>query len=190
MFIQLWQCILQSILWEHLSQICHDRHPTAHWWNVLCTFNGCQRFTFVIVILCSLPYWILYPLYLYLMIIKCILYVGSGHLCGAINSKLTIIGSDNGLSPDRRQAIIWTNTGILSIRPLGTKLSEMLIAIHYFPFKKMRLKISSAKWRPVCLGLNVLISRCVVRSRKSSTQCDYYCVLLAAVAADISGLFH
>ena len=28
------------------------------------------------------------------------------HLCV---SKLTIIGSDIGLSPDRRQAIIWTN---------------------------------------------------------------------------------
>ena len=28
-------------------------------------------------------------------------------------SNLTIIGSDNGLSPGRRQAIIWTNTGIL-----------------------------------------------------------------------------
>ena len=28
-------------------------------------------------------------------------------------SKLTIIGSDNGLSPGRRQAIIWTNAGIL-----------------------------------------------------------------------------
>ena len=27
-------------------------------------------------------------------------------------SKLTIIGSDNGLSPDRRQAIIWINSGI------------------------------------------------------------------------------
>ena len=27
--------------------------------------------------------------------------------------KLTVTGSDNGLSPDRRQAIIWTNAGIL-----------------------------------------------------------------------------
>ena len=27
--------------------------------------------------------------------------------------KLTIIGSDNGLSPGRHQAIIWTNVGIL-----------------------------------------------------------------------------
>ena len=31
-----------------------------------------------------------------------------------------IIGSDNGLSPVRRQAIIWTNAGILLIGPLGT----------------------------------------------------------------------
>ena len=37
------------------------------------------------------------------------------------------IGSDNGLSPIRRQAIIWTNAGILLIEPLGTKFSEMLI---------------------------------------------------------------
>ena len=34
------------------------------------------------------------------------------HICV---SKLTIIGSDNGLSPGRRQAIIWTNAGILLI---------------------------------------------------------------------------
>ena len=34
------------------------------------------------------------------------------HICVG---KLTIIGSDNGLSPDRRQAIIWTNDGILLI---------------------------------------------------------------------------
>ena len=36
-------------------------------------------------------------------------------------SKLTIVGSDNGLSPGRRQAIIWTNDGILSIGPLRNK---------------------------------------------------------------------
>ena len=29
----------------------------------------------------------------------------------------TNIGSDNGLVPNRRQAIIWTNAAILSIRP-------------------------------------------------------------------------
>ena len=42
-------------------------------------------------------------------------------------SKPTKIGSDNGLAPDRRQAIIWTNTGILLIGPSGTNVSEILI---------------------------------------------------------------
>ena len=75
------------------------------------------------------------------------------HICV---SKLTIIGSDNGLSPGRRQAIIWTNAGILLIEPLGTNFSEILIEIHTFSFKKMHLKMASAKWRPFCLCLNVL----------------------------------
>ena len=75
------------------------------------------------------------------------------HICV---SKLTIIGSDNGLPPDRRQAIIWTNAGMLSIGPLGTNLSEILIEIHAFSFKKMHLKTSAGKWPPFCLGLNVL----------------------------------
>ena len=38
----------------------------------------------------------------------------------------TIIGSNNGLSPGRRQAIIWTNAGILLIRTLGANFSEIL----------------------------------------------------------------
>ena len=44
----------------------------------------------------------------------------------------TIIGSDNGLSPGWRQAIIWTNAGILFIRPLGTNFSEIVIEIETF----------------------------------------------------------
>ena len=75
------------------------------------------------------------------------------HICVA---KLTIIGSDNGLSPGRRQAIIWTNAGLLLIRHLGTNFSEILIGIQTFSFKKMHFKMSFAKWRPFCLGLNVL----------------------------------
>ena len=75
------------------------------------------------------------------------------HICV---SKLTIIGSDNALSPDRRQAIIWTNDGILLIGTLGTNFSEILIEIHAFSLKKMHLKMSSEKRRPFCLGLNVL----------------------------------
>ena len=75
------------------------------------------------------------------------------HICV---SKLTTIGSDNGLSPGRRQAIIWTSAWIFWIGPLGTNFSEILIGIQTFSFKKMHLKMSSAKWRPFCLGLNVL----------------------------------
>ena len=71
-------------------------------------------------------------------------------------SDLTSIGSDNGFSPGRRQAIIRTNAGILLIRPLGTNFSELLVEILIFLFKKMRLKVSSAKRRPFCLGLNEL----------------------------------
>ena len=64
------------------------------------------------------------------------------HICVG---KLTIIGSDNGLSPGRRQAIIWTNDGNLLIEPLGTNFSEIWSAIQTFSFKKMHLKMSSAK---------------------------------------------
>ena len=56
------------------------------------------------------------------------------HICV---SELPIIGSDNGLSPGRRQAIIWTNAAILLIRALGTNLNEILSEIHAFSFKKM-----------------------------------------------------
>ena len=75
------------------------------------------------------------------------------HICVC---KLTIIGSDNGLSPGRRQAIILTKAGILLIGPLSTNFSEISSDIHSFSFKKMYLKRSSAKWRPFCFGLNVL----------------------------------
>ena len=64
------------------------------------------------------------------------------HICVR---KQTIIGSDNGLSPGRRQAIIWTNAGILLTGPLGTKFNEILIEIQTFSFKKMHLKTSSGK---------------------------------------------
>ena len=75
------------------------------------------------------------------------------HICVG---KLTIIASDNGLSPGRRQAIIWTNAGISLIGPLRTNFSEILIEMYIFSFKKMHLKFSSQIWLPFCLGLNVL----------------------------------
>ena len=75
------------------------------------------------------------------------------HICVG---KLTIIVSDNGLSPGRRQAIIWTNAGILLIGTLAINFSEILIEIQTFSLKKIHLKMSSAKYCSFCLGLNVL----------------------------------
>ena len=100
------------------------------------------------------------------------------HICV---SKLNIIGSDNGLSPGRCQAINWTNAGILLIGPLGTHFNEILIAIHTFSFKKIHLKMSSGKWRPFCLGLNVLTTG-------NSWRYDNVCVSI--VAADALVLKH
>ena len=59
------------------------------------------------------------------------------HICVC---KLIVTGSDSGLSPGQRQAIIWTNAGILLIVSSGTKFSEILIKILRFPFQKMHLK--------------------------------------------------
>ena len=90
------------------------------------------------------------------------------HICVG---KLTIIGSVNGLSPVRRQAIIWTNAGILLIGPLGTNFSEILFEIQTFSLKKIRLKMSSAKCCSFRLGLNVLkaVTRVSVHSDELST---------------------
>ena len=56
------------------------------------------------------------------------------HICV---SKLTTIGSDNGFLPAQRQAIIWTNAGILLIGLLGTNFSEILIEIDTFSLKEI-----------------------------------------------------
>ena len=50
------------------------------------------------------------------------------HICVG---KLTIIASDNGLSPGRRQTIIWTNAGILLIGSLGTNFNEIFYRNSY-----------------------------------------------------------
>ena len=65
------------------------------------------------------------------------------HIYASVN--WVCIGSDNGLSPVRRQAITWTNTDLLSIGALGTNLNEIRIKIQNFSFMKMHLKLSSAK---------------------------------------------
>ena len=42
------------------------------------------------------------------------------------------IGSDNDLLPERHQAIIWTNAGLLSIGTWGKNISKIVIEIPTF----------------------------------------------------------
>ena len=73
------------------------------------------------------------------------------HICV---SEVTIIGSDNDLSPDRRQAIIWTNVGILLIVPLGTNFGEFLIGnifIQENPLQNVVGEMASILSRPRCV---------------------------------------
>ena len=61
------------------------------------------------------------------------------HIC---ISNINIVGSDYGLSPGRRQAIIRTNDGMLLIGTLGTNFKEIFIEIHEFSFTNLHLKMS------------------------------------------------
>ena len=131
---------LQAITWINVNQVlwCHMA-PGANVLKQMIGKTTAARSAFTTVIILTHWGWVIH---------KCI-------------SKVTITGSDNGLSPGRSQAIIWTNTGIWLIGTLQTNFSEILIQIHIFSLKKMRLKRSSAKWRPFCHGLNVLKFRIV-----------------------------
>ena len=62
------------------------------------------------------------------------------HIYGSVN--WVSIGSDNGLSPIRHQAIVYTNLGLLSNGTLGTNFSKILIKIQNCSFMKTHLKIS------------------------------------------------
>ena len=77
------------------------------------------------------------------------------HICV---SKLTVTVPNKGMSPNRHQAIIWANAGIMVIGPVGTNFSEIGIGIQTFSMTKMHLKMSSAKWRPFFLGFNMLMN--------------------------------
>ena len=65
-------------------------------------------------------------------------------------------GSNNGLSPVWRQATFCTNVTILSIRRHGTFFNDIVFKVYKFSFKKMHLKMLSAKWRSFRLGPNML----------------------------------
>ena len=92
------------------------------------------------------------------------------HICV---STLTIIGSEDGLAPDRRQTIIWTNDGILLIGPLGTNFSEILMEIYTCSIGILHLKMSSEKWQPFCLNFNVFTVHEVITKQNTAKLCAY-----------------
>ena len=76
------------------------------------------------------------------------------HICIC---NLTIIGLDNGLSPGRCQAIIWTNARILLIEPLGTNFSEIFnknsnIFIQENAFESVACEMAAILSQPQCVN--------------------------------------
>ena len=124
-------CLFYRFSWSNqvpnllVSQqlVCHDTFKIIIWSDIISYPE--VKFIHGIQIICSLTHW-----------------GGVTHICVI---RLTIIGSDNCLSPERHQAIIWTNAKILLIGPLGTNFSEILIKIQTFSLKKICLKMSSVK---------------------------------------------
>ena len=95
------------------------------------------------------------------------------HIC--VGNQI-IIGSDNGLSPGRRQAIFWTNAGTLLIGPLGTNSSEILIDIDTFSLKKCIWKC-----RQENDGYLVSASMCQHKYRRHKDILTGRCMLLMFV---------
>ena len=91
-----------------------------------------------------------------------------------VSGNWVSIGSGNGLSPVRRQAITRTNADLLSIRTIGTNFSGIKIKIQIFSFMKMHLKTSFAKWRPLYPGgmeLNISQFSSFTRTRDHLITC-------------------
>ena len=70
-------------------------------------------------------------------------------------SKLTSIGSDNGLSPGRRETIIWTNARILLIRTLRKNFNEIVNEIHIF-IQENAFESIICEMAVICFCLNML----------------------------------
>ena len=90
----------------------YSRRVTQEVWNdTECSWNQAKHHSSITYLAFAEGLWN----WLLIYCVWCITHWGRvTHICV---SKLTIIGSDNGLSPDRRQTIIWTNAGLLLIGP-------------------------------------------------------------------------
>ena len=78
-------------------------------------------------------------------------FIHQGWVTHIFVSKEAIIGSDNNLSPNRRQIIIWTSAGVFLVGRLGTHFSKILFKIQQFPSKR-HLKMTPVKFLAVSLS--------------------------------------
>ena len=144
--------IIKSTFWLNIFALCTQWDllllPLHFLFNPCCVELNLGSITiYIFVVLCK------YHLFFHVMFqsengtIKFHILVGDialthwGRVTHICVSQLITIVSDNGLSPDRRQAIIWNNDGILLFGPVESKFSEILIKMYTFSFKKMHLKI-------------------------------------------------
>ena len=72
-------------------------------------------------------------------------------------SRLTVIGPENGLSPGRHQAIIWTNAGMLLTEPVRTTSVKYnrssFIFIQENAFENVVSEMESILSRPQCVNV-------------------------------------
>ena len=89
----------------------------------------------------------------------------------------------NGLSPGPCQALIWANAGILLIRTLGTKFSEVLSELKIFiqenAFENGICKMASILPRPHCVN-TLWPSDTIWRQRSGSTLAQEMACCLTA----------
>ena len=127
------ELISQRLIWpEHLSNDIGNcfKVPALLLLHIDATGDICYVIKFAYIVLKVLTHW--------------------GRVTQIYVSKLTPIGSDNGLSPGQRQDIIRTGARILLLGPFITNFSGILIEICIFSFNKMHL---SGNLQPFCLNM-------------------------------------
>ena len=99
------------------------------------------------------------------------------HICLDTNTN---IGSHNGLSSGQRQAIIWTNAGILLIRPLSNKFQWAFnrhsnIFIQENAFESVVCEMAAILSRPQCVNAFITQITCKLAGIMKITECAYAC---------------
>ena len=96
------------------------------------------------------------------------------------------MGSRNGSSSVRHQAITWTNADLLSIKPLWTIFIEISIEIQTFSLTKRHLKMSCAIFPLSCPGRDGLIRHMPPISLCFFIYHSWICVIYLPISSRVS----